>query len=161
MNITVRTITTEVASPQPISMYDQIINLVCKGERVTFEQINVDCRDKDLVYTRQLIMYFANQKEVGSLAQIGRKFNRDHATVIHAVKTIQNYLDTDKLKRKRIEEYAEKLDCIKDIYIKRTELIKIINPLREEISQLEQRLLIARSIYDNIITQIQSLNEPL
>ncbi len=45
---------------------------------------------------RQLAMYLAKQLTTCSLPEIGRAFGgRDHTTVAHAVRTIENLLTTD------------------------------------------------------------------
>jgi chromosomal replication initiator protein len=50
-------------------------------------------------------MYLAKKLTTRSLPEIGRKFsNRDHTTVIHAVKTIDKLLKSDEQMRKNIEE---------------------------------------------------------
>jgi chromosomal replication initiator protein len=50
-------------------------------------------------------MYLAKKLTTRSLPEIGRKFaNRDHTTVIHAVKTIDKLLKNDEQMRNNIEE---------------------------------------------------------
>jgi chromosomal replication initiator protein len=58
-----------------------------------------------LARPRQIAMYLAKKLTTRSLPEIGRKFaNRDHTTVIHAVKTIDKFLKNDEQMRKNIEE---------------------------------------------------------
>ncbi|MGL9732923.1 MAG: chromosomal replication initiator protein DnaA [Wolbachia sp.] len=53
-------------------------------------------RIRGLVRPRQIAMYFAKKFTQKSLPDIGRSFGgRDHATVIHAVKQIENFIKTD------------------------------------------------------------------
>jgi chromosomal replication initiator protein len=62
------------------------------------------------VQARQLAMYFSKRMTKASLASIGSQIgNRDHATVLHACKTVDNMLETDKQFRKFIEEITKKL----------------------------------------------------
>ena len=50
-------------------------------------------------------MYLAKKLTSRSLPEIGRRFaNRDHTTVIHAVKTIEKLIDNNDEIRKNIEE---------------------------------------------------------
>ena len=50
-------------------------------------------RSRSLARPRQIAMYLAKQFTTNSLPDIGRKFsNRDHTTVIHAVKKIDEFL---------------------------------------------------------------------
>jgi|GEM_PF-6018968 len=62
-------------------------------------------RKRECVLPRQIAMYFIHKfKKFGwSLAVIGWSVGRrDHATVLHAIKTINNLMDTDTLFRDRI-----------------------------------------------------------
>ena len=62
-------------------------------------------RLRPLARPRQIAMYLAKKLTTRSLPEIGRKFaNRDHTTVIHAVKTIDKLLKNDEQMRKNIEE---------------------------------------------------------
>jgi chromosomal replication initiator protein len=58
-----------------------------------------------LARPRQIAMYLTKKLTTRSLPEIGRKFaNRDHTTVIHAVKTIDKLLKNDEKMRTNIEE---------------------------------------------------------
>ena len=53
-------------------------------------------RSRPLARPRQLAMYLAKKMTTRSLPEIGRRFaNRDHTTVIHAVKTIDRLFKID------------------------------------------------------------------
>ena len=55
-------------------------------------------------------MYFAKNKTKHSLSKIGKTYgNKDHATVLHACKTVSNLMQTDKVYRSHIEEIEKKL----------------------------------------------------
>jgi chromosomal replication initiator protein len=67
-------------------------------------------RKRHIVQARQLAMYFSKRMTKASLASIGSQIgNRDHATVLHACKTVDNMLETDKQFRKFVEEITKKL----------------------------------------------------
>ena len=138
-------------------MFDEIRDIICQGEKIPFEMLLQRNREQENVYCRQLIMYFARVKKAGSLTFIGNKFGLDHATVIHSVKTIQNYMDVDKAKREQIEQYAKKLNCIKEIYTMKIQLKKLIEPLKNDISLLEQRLINVRLTVDNLMNKIDNI----
>ena len=62
-------------------------------------------RSRPLARPRQIAMYLAKKLTTRSLPEIGRKFaNRDHTTVIHAVKTIDKILKNDEKMANNIEE---------------------------------------------------------
>ena len=51
-------------------------------------------RSRPLARPRQIAMYLSKQLTTRSLPEIGRRFaNRDHTTVIHAVKTINKFYE--------------------------------------------------------------------
>ncbi|MFB9054295.1 chromosomal replication initiator protein DnaA [Formosa undariae] len=78
-------------------------------------QMNVDTlqsktRKRHIVQARQLAMFFAKKYTKASLASIGSQIGkRDHATVLHACKTVDNLSTTDKQFKKYVEDITKKL----------------------------------------------------
>ena len=67
-------------------------------------------RKRHIVQARQLAMYFAKKYTKASLASIGSQIGkRDHATVLHACKTVDNLSFTDKQFRKYVEDLNQRL----------------------------------------------------
>ena len=67
-------------------------------------------RKRHIVQARQLAMFFSKRMTKASLASIGAQIGkRDHATVLHACKTVDNLSETDKQFRKYVEELRQKL----------------------------------------------------
>ena len=67
-------------------------------------------RKRHIVQARQLAMFFAKKLTKASLANIGQQIgHRDHATVLHACKTVDNLAFTDKQFRKYVEDLTKKL----------------------------------------------------
>jgi hypothetical protein len=90
---------------------DVIERLVCNKQQITPTELNAKCRKRELVFARQLCMHFSKKHTKQSLAQIGYRFGgKDHATVLHANKTISNLYDTE-TKVKTIVDDIE--SCIK------------------------------------------------
>lgn len=59
--------------------------------------LQVKTRKRDIVEARQVAMYLAKRNTKESLAQIGSNIGRkDHATVLHACKTVENLIETDR-----------------------------------------------------------------
>ncbi len=52
-------------------------------------------RERKIARPRQLAMYLAKQMTALSLPDIGGQFDRDHTTIIHAVRTIEGLLERD------------------------------------------------------------------
>ena len=55
-------------------------------------------------------MYLARKYTEGSLADIGKAFNRDHSTVVHAVRTITQKIGRNSSIRGQIDYLAAKIE---------------------------------------------------
>lgn len=89
---------------------DFIQKLVCDFFNIPIEVINSKTRKREIVQARQLAMYFAKKHTKASLATIGLHCgNKDHATVLHACRTVNNLIETDKQFRSYVEELDNKL----------------------------------------------------
>jgi len=89
---------------------DFIQKLVCDFFNIPAEIINSKTRKREIVQARQLAMYFAKKHTKASLATIGLHCgNKDHATVLHACRTVNNLIETDKQFRSYVEELDNKL----------------------------------------------------
>lgn len=76
---------------------DVIQKTVCDSLGVPVESILSKTRKREIVQARQITMYFAKKLTKSSLAVIGMQCgNKDHATVLHACKTIANLNESDK-----------------------------------------------------------------
>ncbi len=74
-----------------------IINTVCEEMGTSQADFFTTTRKRNVVQARQLSMYFAKKYTKASLNIIGEQCGgKDHATVIHSLKTVANLLDTDK-----------------------------------------------------------------
>jgi chromosomal replication initiator protein len=89
---------------------DQIIESTCEQMNIKEEDIYGKSRKANIVLARQLSMYLAQEFTQLTTSKIGILVgNRNHATVIHSVKTISNRLKTDKELRKCVDELENKL----------------------------------------------------
>ena len=96
-------------STQEVSV-EYIVNVVCNHLNVTIEDFNSKSKKREIVQARQLAMYFARKLTELSLDVIGNQCGRrNHATVVHAIKTIENLLDTDKQFRALANEIEKKI----------------------------------------------------
>jgi chromosomal replication initiator protein len=84
---------------------DKIQNVTSNFFSINLDEMLSQRRSRPLARPRQIAMYLAKKLTTRSLPEIGRKFaNRDHTTVIHAVKTIDKLSKNDEEMRKNIEE---------------------------------------------------------
>jgi len=89
---------------------DYILKTVCEYFKLPVESIQSSTRKREIVQARQLSMYFAKKLTKSSLAIIGLQCgNKDHATVLHACKTVTNLNETDKQFHFWVEEIEKKL----------------------------------------------------
>ena len=69
----------------------------------SIEELKLKRRDRDLfVIPRQVGMWWMKNNTKKSIRLIGEVFGKDHATALHAIRTINNLMDTDK-------EFVEKI----------------------------------------------------
>ena len=87
-----------------------IQNLVASHFNLNIQELLSPRRSRSLARPRQIAMYLAKQHTTNSLPDIGRKFsNRDHTTVIHAVKKIDELIKKDNDIRQSVTELKKKL----------------------------------------------------
>lgn len=89
---------------------DYIQKVVSDYFQMDVETLQSKTRKRHIVQARQLAMFFAKKLTKASLASIGTQIGkRDHATVLHACKTVDNLSSTDKQFRKYVEDLGKKL----------------------------------------------------
>lgn len=89
---------------------DYIQKVVCDYFNLPIELIKSKTRKREVVQARQIAMYFAKSMTKSSLATIGMHCGgKDHATVLHACRTVNNLIETDKRFRAYIEELDKKI----------------------------------------------------
>lgn len=76
---------------------DELIAKVCKSYGITREKLMERTRKQHIVEARQIAMYLIyRQPKRLKLRIIGKIFDLNHATVLHAVKHIEELLFSDK-----------------------------------------------------------------
>jgi chromosomal replication initiator protein len=89
---------------------DYIQKIICDYFELPIELLKSKTRKREVVQARQLAMYFAKKMTKSSLATIGMyNGGKDHATVLHACKTVNNLIDTDKRFRASVDEIQKKI----------------------------------------------------
>ena len=88
---------------------ESIQNLVASHFNLNLQEMLSPRRSRSLARPRQIAMYLAKQHTTNSLPDIGRKFsNRDHTTVIHAVKKIDELIKKDSEIKQSVIEIKKK-----------------------------------------------------
>lgn len=89
---------------------DYIQKVVCDYFDMPIDLLKSKTRKREIVQARQLAMYFSKQLTKNSLASIGAQCgNKDHATVLHACRTVNNLSETDKRFKTYVEDLRKKL----------------------------------------------------
>lgn len=89
---------------------DIIQKIVSEYFGLTVDSMISNTRKRNIVQARQLAMYFAKNHTKASLTTIGLQCgNKDHATVLHACKTVMNLIDTDKDYKKYVDDLEKKI----------------------------------------------------
>lgn len=89
---------------------DYIQKVVSDYFDMDLETLQSKTRKRHIVQARQMAMFFAKKYTKASLASIGSQIGkRDHATVLHACRTVDNLAETDKQFRKYLEDINKKL----------------------------------------------------
>ncbi|MBA7585377.1 Chromosomal replication initiator protein DnaA [subsurface metagenome] len=87
-----------------------IQKIVCDYYNIPLNLIQSKTRKREIVQARQVAMFFSKSLTKSSLATIGTQIGgKDHATVLHACKTVNNLIDTDKQFRLQIQDIEKKL----------------------------------------------------
>ncbi|MFI3332564.1 MAG: chromosomal replication initiator protein DnaA [Rikenellaceae bacterium] len=88
---------------------DSIVQCVSEQMNVTIEAINSKARTREVAQARQIAMFLAKKHTKSPLATIGIAIGgRNHATVLHACKSVTNLMETDKMFSRKISD-LEKL----------------------------------------------------
>ncbi len=95
----------DIFSQIKVITVDKIQNVVSNYFNIALSEMLSQRRSRPLARPRQIAMYLAKKMTSRSLPEIGRRFaNRDHTTVIHAVKTITRLSEQDDEMKKNINQ---------------------------------------------------------
>ena len=98
-----RNILKDVFNQSKTITVDKIQNTVSNFFNISLNEMLSQRRSRPLARPRQIAMYLAKKMTTRSLPEIGRRFaNRDHTTVIHAVKTVTRLSEKDEEMKKNI-----------------------------------------------------------
>lgn len=88
---------------------DYIQKFISQYFNVSIDLLKAKTRKREIVVARQVAMYFAKEYTNMSLKSIGYNFgNRDHSTVIHAITSVNDMMDTDRKFNATMQELIKK-----------------------------------------------------
>lgn len=89
---------------------EYIQKTVCNYYNITVDQMLSRSRKSNIVAARHISMYLSRKLTGNSLVTIGDKCGKkDHATVLHACKSIENTCQTNEVFRKNVEEIEKRI----------------------------------------------------
>ena len=89
---------------------DFIKQIVAEHFSLPIDKLAAETRKRQIVIARQLSMYLAKNMTNTSLKAIGEKFGgRDHSTVIHSCKAVQDLMDTDLIFKDTVSDLEKKI----------------------------------------------------
>ncbi len=88
---------------------DRIMDVVAKESGVTKEQMSSDSRVKQVKEARQLVMWLASQLTDEPYTSIGGALSRDHSTVSHGIKKVNERRETDRGYMHMLEDLKNKV----------------------------------------------------
>lgn len=93
---------------------NMIISTVADYYHINLSEIKSRRRKMDLIKYKHISIYFIKQFTELSLTRIGQEFPGrngylDHATVLHAIQSVGNQIDTNKGYKKQVDEIKSKI----------------------------------------------------
>lgn len=86
-----------------------IAEMISREFNVSYKDLQSRSRKKIISFPRQVAMYLGRKHTEESLDLIGKTFNRNHATVIHAVKVVSDLCRRDTSVRRQVEILDRKM----------------------------------------------------
>jgi chromosomal replication initiator protein len=89
---------------------DTIKELVCKQFSITAKEITSKSRKQQIARPRQIAMFLSRKFTDLPLQAIGKSFNRYHATVIHAIHTVETGIKENSVLKQQVRYLSDKLE---------------------------------------------------
>lgn len=89
---------------------EMIRDFIAGQFQITINELQSKSRKQIVAFPRQVCMYLARKHTELPLSEIGNAVNRDHSTVVHAVRKITEQIARDGSTRGQIELLSEKLE---------------------------------------------------
>ena len=100
-----------IKEARPQLTIEAIQSVVCDYLGIPEDLVRARTRKREVVQARQVAMYFSKEITNHSLKTIGLHFGgRDHSTVIHAVNSVQDQVDTDPNFREMVGNVQKRLE---------------------------------------------------
>lgn len=84
--------------------FAEIQQIICSGEGISPDILQSKTRKREIVFIRQIVMYFLKTYTKESWSKIGSHYNKDHATALYSFGVINKLTWSDK-------DFAMKIVC--------------------------------------------------
>lgn len=96
------------------NLYPQIrvnvIETICDYFGLNVSQVKTPTKGRrEVCECRQLIYFFLWKYKVGSLQEIGREMQRDHTSILHGIKMVNNLSSIDVIFKKNMNNIEERV----------------------------------------------------
>ena len=105
----VREVVAAVVGVNQVLTAAMISELVSGQFKVSVKELQSKSRKRAITIPRQIAMYLARKHTEESLVDIGKIFNRDHSTVLHAIKVVTDKLVRDTSVNAQLEILSSKV----------------------------------------------------
>ena len=89
--------------PEPITI-ERIVEEVSRSYNVSVEDIFSKKKFSDIALARQVSIYIVSQVMQLSSTEIGKKFNKDHTTILYTIEKVKNIIKKDESSKKLIDD---------------------------------------------------------
>jgi chromosomal replication initiator protein len=96
--------------PDEKAMLRRIVTAVAKHFEISLSALKGNCRQRNLVLARGVVVHLARQLTSASFATIGELLGkRDHTTILHSARKIAEHIDEDSQLRQTVEQLRTEL----------------------------------------------------
>jgi len=106
----VKAVVAEVVGRPGALTGEAIRNFVSCQFKVSVEDLVSRSRKRSITFPRQVGMYLTRRLTEASLVDIGALYNRDHSTVLHAIRVVQREMERKASVREQVELLCAKLE---------------------------------------------------
>lgn len=94
---------------------NSIKKAVTKNFNIRIEDLNSKKKSSSIAWPRQIAMYLATELTKSTISDIGREFNRDHTTVLHAKEKVKEEIERDPFFASHINKIISSLKAVDNI----------------------------------------------
>jgi len=95
-------------APTPVTV-DRIMGEVARTYNLTVADITSKNQSKNISHARKIAMYIIREITDLPIMEIGRIFDKDHSTVVYALKSINNALDKNQFERATVNDIIKNI----------------------------------------------------